>query len=214
MKTQSEEEETKAQDIYTKENEPDLGDDDLRTAKLPKVTHLPPDGPHVIENDPPNFRVTRNSKRAALLAAVEISGSCPSTRQAAGQQYLLTFMCDFAGSVLDTETGELLEYRHLIKNPKFKDDWGYSFGNEIGRLAQGMSGRNTGTDTIKFIRKSKMPADRWKDVSYARTVCNVRPQKEEVNRTRLTFGGNNLSVPMDCGTPTTHGGPAHGKVAA
>ena len=65
-----------------------------------------------------------------------------------------------------------------------------------------MSGRNTGTNTIKFIRKGEVPADRWKDVSYARIVSNVRPQKEEVNRTRLTFGGNNLSVPMDCGTPT------------
>ena len=104
--------------------------------------------------------------------------------------------------MLDTETGELLEYRHLIKHPKYKDDWGYSFGNGIGRRAQGMPGRNTGTNTIKFIHKSKMPADRWKDVAYARIVCNVRPQKEEVNRTRLTFGGNNLSVPIDCGTPT------------
>ena len=28
------------------------------------------------------------------------------------------------------------------------------------------------------------------------------PPKEEINRTRLTFGGNNLSVDMDCGTPT------------
>ena len=32
-------------------------------------------------------------------------------------------------------------------------------------------------------------------------VCNVCPQKEELNRTRFTFGGNNLSVPMDYGTP-------------
>ena len=63
-------------------------------------------------------------------------------------------MCAFSGSVMDTETGELLEYRHLIKHLKFKDDWGYSFGNEIGRLAQGMPGRNTGTATIKCIGKS------------------------------------------------------------
>ena len=48
------------------------------------------------------------------------------------------------------------------------------------------------------------PADRWKDVAYARIVCNVQPQKEEVNRTRLTFGGNDLSVSMDCGTPTAN----------
>ena len=52
-------------------------------------------------------------------------------------------------------------------------------------------------------QRTKCPPDRWKDVAYARIVCNVRPQKEEeVNRARLTFGGNNLTVPMDYGTPT------------
>ena len=66
-----------------------------------------------------------------------------------------------------------------------------------------MSGRNTGNNTIKFINKGEIPPDRWKYVAYSRIVCNVRPQKEEVNRTRLTFGGNNLTVPTDCGTPTT-----------
>ena len=202
LKAQSEEEEAKSQDIHTEENKPNLGDDNLRTTKLTKITHPPPNGPRFIEDDALNFRSTRSSKCAALLATVEISGSCPSPQQAAGRRYTLTFMCDFAGSVLDTETGELLEYRHPIKHPKFKDDWGYSFWNKIGRLAQGMPERNTGTNTIKFIHKSEMPADRWKDVAHTRIVCNVRPQKEEVNRTRLTFWGNNLSVPMDCGTPT------------
>ena len=78
MKAQSEEEKAKAQDVHMEENEPNLGDDDLRTTKLPKNTHPPPDGPHVIEDDAPNFRITRSSKRAALLAAVEVSRSCPS----------------------------------------------------------------------------------------------------------------------------------------
>jgi hypothetical protein len=79
---------------------------------------------------------------------IDISGSCPTPRQAAGQQCPLKFLADFAGSVLDAETGELLEYRHLIKRPQYKDDWGHSFGNKIGRLAQGMPGRNNGTDTL------------------------------------------------------------------
>ena len=65
-----------------------------------------------------------------------------------------------------------------------------------------MPGRNHGTNTIFFIDKSEIPANKWKDVAHSRIVCNVRPQKEEVNRTRLTFGGNNLSVDYDCGTPT------------
>ena len=65
-----------------------------------------------------------------------------------------------------------------------------------------MPGRNSGTNTIYSIDKAQIPADKWKDVAYSRIVCNVRPQKEETNRTRLTFGENNLSVDIDCGTPT------------
>ena len=36
------------------------------------------------------------------------------------------------------ETGELLEYWHLIQQPKYKEEWGVLFGNEIGRLRQGI----------------------------------------------------------------------------
>ena len=65
-----------------------------------------------------------------------------------------------------------------------------------------MPDRNTGTDTIFFIHKGEIPNEQWKDVSYSRIVCNERPQKEEVNQTRLIFGGGNLQTDMDCGTPT------------
>ena len=65
-----------------------------------------------------------------------------------------------------------------------------------------MRGRNEGADTLSFIDKKDIPSERWKDVAHSRIVCNVRPQKAEVNRTQLTFGRQNLDVPMDCGTPT------------
>ena len=90
-----------------------------------------------------------------------------------------------------------------MANPKYRKDWGYSFGNEIGRLAQGMPGRVKGTDTLKFISYADMPMDRRRDCTYARIVCNCRPQKSEVNRTRVTVGGNLINCPFDCGTPTT-----------
>ena len=41
-----------------------------------------------------------------------------------------------------------------------------------------------------------------KYVRYNRIVCNECPKKEEVNQTRLTFGGGNLKIDIDCGTPT------------
>ena len=36
-----------------------------------------------------------------------------------------------ASTVIDKETGRRLEYRHLIKHPKFKDDWLKSGANEF-----------------------------------------------------------------------------------
>ena len=50
-----------------------------------------------------------------------------------------------------------MEYRHLIGNPKYRKLWQSSYGDEIGRLAQGMPGRVEGTDTIFFIKKKDVP---------------------------------------------------------
>ena len=99
---------------------------------------------------------TRAARRPRLLATVEKSGSAPAAQQAAGRRYPLKFLVDLAAAVLDEETGEILEYRHLIKKPKLREQWGYSFGNEVGRLARGMPGRNTGTNTIYFIKSTEM----------------------------------------------------------
>ena len=86
---------------------------------------------------------TRAARRQRLMSAVKASGCCPSASQAARRQFPLHFLVDLAAAVLDEETGELLEYRHLIKKPKIREQWGYSFGNEIRRLAQGMPGRTS-----------------------------------------------------------------------
>ena len=65
---------------------------------------------------------------------------------------------NFAGVVIDEDTGKALEYRHLIKHPKHKDVWETSLSNEFGRLAQGIRDI-PGTDTIFFISKSEIPKD-------------------------------------------------------
>jgi hypothetical protein len=61
-------------------------------------------------------------------------------------------------AVLDMTTGELLEMRHLLVNPKYKELWGKSYTKELGRLAQGVPGV-TGTGTIIFIRRDEVPLD-------------------------------------------------------
>ena len=69
-----------------------------------------------------------------------------TAKQASSRKYPLQLVCDFAYSVLDDETGDLLEYRHLLKHPKYKDVWSQSFGKEIRRLATIM-------ETIAFVTK-------------------------------------------------------------
>ena len=102
-----------------------------------------------------------------------------------------------AAAVLDGDTGELLDYRHLIKTPKYKKIWRNSFGNEVGRLAQGMPGRiskEKGTNTMFFVKQNEIPQDRQRDVTYARIVCNYCDQKKEKERTRLCMGEVELIV--------------------
>ena len=108
-----------------------------------------------------------------------MSDSCPLARQSALRAYPLQFLVDFAAAVIDDETGELLEYRHLIQRPKYKKDWGFSFGNEIGRLAQGMSGRNECTDTLKLIDTKDIPNERWKSwrTLGLSVMCDHKKQK-------------------------------------
>jgi len=187
-------------------NEVEIDDGDLRMLGLevtyPSTKEADNILPIVSPDDLGPSQNTRAARLRRLASAVEISGQKPVASKLAGRKFSTQFLCDFAAAVLDDETGELLEYRHLIKRPKYREAWKHSFGNEIGRLAQGMPGRNTGTDTLFFIHKHEIPPDRWKDVTNGRIVCNERPQKEEVNRTRLTVDGSRINIDMDCGTPT------------
>ena len=47
-----------------------------------------------------------------------------------------------------------------------------------------------------------VPQDIFKYVMYGKFVCDVRPTKEEPNRTSLTVGGNKINYPVDFGMPT------------
>eukprot|EP00804_Cyclotella_cryptica_P019948 CCRYP_007857-RA/>CCRYP_007857-RA protein AED:0.46 eAED:0.46 QI:0/-1/0/1/-1/1/1/0/132 len=77
-----------------------------------------------------------------------------------------------------------------------------AYGKELGRLAQGIPGTVKGTNTIVFIAYNEIPLQRRKDVTYGRIVANYRPEKDDPYRIRLTVGGNRITYPGDCGTPT------------
>ena len=69
----------------------------------------------------------------------------------------------------------MMEYRQVMKNPKYRSLYEKAYTKEIGRLAQGMPGLAGGTETIFFIDKGKVPPERWRDVTYGRIVVSYRP---------------------------------------
>ena len=69
---------------------------------------------------------------------------------------------EHAQLICDTDTGNYLNYRQLMRDPKHTKVWSESSANEFGQLAQGVGGRVTGTNTIFFIQKYYIPIDRKK----------------------------------------------------
>ena len=92
-------------------------------------------------------------------------------------------------------------------NKKKREEWDRSSGNEYGRLMKDIGkkwegkSRVQGCDTFHFIKKNQIP--KGKKVTYARFCCDVRPQKEEKNRTRMTAGGDRLEYDGETTTETS-----------
>ena len=70
----------------------------------------------------------------------------------------------------------------------------------MGQLDQGIRGVK-GTNTVIFIIKYRVPKE--KTLTCGKIVCDVKPEKEEKERTRLTVGGNLLDFTGDISAPTT-----------
>ncbi len=161
------------------------------------------------DDDKPNHRYNTRSRttstmQEAMLACIDITKPRVeiSAAKLATQKFPMTWLCKMADFILG-EQGELLEYCHLIANPKTRATWTHSYRNKLGWHAQGMPGRVTGTDTIFLIPMDKVPRARAKDVTYGLITCLIRPEKtKEPNRTRLVAEGDRVHYPFDAGTPT------------
>ena len=57
----------------------------------------------------------------ALCTAAAIANCGVTPQAAAARQYPLQLFVEMANDVLDSETGELLEYRHLLNHPEYKN---------------------------------------------------------------------------------------------
>ena len=107
-------------------------------------------------------------------------------------------------NVMDTESGEMLSYEKLLKNPETRKVWSRAMCKELGRLAQGFE-TTEGTNTFFFLTLDQIKnIPKGKTVTYARIVANYRPQKNDSLYIQLKVGGNLLFVPGGISTTTAH----------
>ena len=58
-----------------------------------------------------------------------------------------------------------------------------------------------GTNTSRLIKFADIPQDRQNENFHFMVVCEVKPHKEDPNRTRITVAGSQICYPRDVGTP-------------
>ena len=80
-----------------------------------------------------------------------------------------------AYAVIYLESGRKLNYRQLLKEPKYAKGCNISSGKEFDHLAQGKTGQIKSTDNIFFVHPIEVPADRKKDATYVIFQCSVHP---------------------------------------
>ncbi len=83
------------------------------------------------------------------------------------------------------------------------------YANELGCLCQGIgsgkapnSKRVSGTNMFFCINYHDMPSHKRKKICHTMVVCEVHPDKEDPNRTRITIGGNRICYPGNVSTNT------------
>jgi hypothetical protein len=92
-----------------------------------------------------------------------------------------------ANSVVHPVTGKEMEYTALMKDPSLQPLWKPGFGNELGRLFQGIRDI-PGTDKCFFVEHTNIPKDR--KITYGNIFCDYKPHKKERECVRLTVGGD------------------------
>eukprot|EP00804_Cyclotella_cryptica_P012986 CCRYP_002317-RA/>CCRYP_002317-RA protein AED:0.32 eAED:0.30 QI:0/0/0/1/1/1/3/0/854 len=190
------------------ESESNPADEIILSDPIPSPIHISPDPihtapaarvnqnqPHVIPFDnteykppaEPTSRYNLCSRNHIILTAIELTG------EANAQGMIVS-------AVIDNETGDSLEYRHLIKHPKYKEVWMRSYANELGRPTNGIRDI-PGTKTMQYRCKCDIPKDCLKTVAYSKIVVVECPQKKEKERTCLTAVRTYINYPWNKAVP-------------
>jgi hypothetical protein len=94
-----------------------------------------------------------------------------------------------ANAVIHPVTEKKMQYSALIKYLHLQPLWTRGFGNECGRLFQGIQDI-PGTDTCFFIELKNIL--NYRKITNGKIVCDHKPHKKEKERVRLTIGGDRL----------------------
>jgi hypothetical protein len=79
-------------------------------------------------------------------------------------------------AVINPITGKEMEYMALMTDPHLQTLWKRGFGNECGRLFQGIRDI-PGTDTCFLIKPTNIP--KYRKITYGKIVCDYKPHKKE-----------------------------------
>jgi hypothetical protein len=102
-----------------------------------------------------------------------------------------------ANAVINQDIGTSLEYHQLIQDETIFPVWNKASANEFGRLAQGVGvGGGEGSNTILFIPRQAIP--KGEIVTYGRFMVDIRPNKTETHRVRLTVGVTCSNIQVMC----------------
>ena len=166
-------------------------------SRIPKLPPLPP-GQHYQQRLPTGHLPRHEYKKTHV--ACHVATMTEKTPILPNDEQNDAHMPHIANHVLCEKTGKIMTYRGIIKTKK-KPVWETSFGNELGRLMKGVGKRMLkGTETIVPIRRKEVPKGR--KVAYAKIVIDHRPQKTEIERSRLVVGGDKVEYPDDVSTKT------------
>ena len=155
-----------------------------------------PEQPRVLPATPQ----LRRSKRLQRKRLLNRLASKPQYRDFI-VNLVLKYKFPVAHPVLDPLTGRMMEYRDLLKHPdpQVRQLWERGMCRELGRLAQGFGGSKEATNCIQFINFNQIPTH--KKATYARIVAELREQKADPHRIRITAGGNLIFYPHDKSQP-------------
>ena len=147
----------------------------------------------VVDDDEPIVMRTRSHRQATPVplagqdepisrrkrSRLQCQANIVTPAMADASRYPAAIFQYLALPVLDKETGKLLEYRQLQKDPRYAPICNPSYSNKLGRLCQGV-GKGTkgpkkqrvaGTDTFRVMHYHDIPKHKLKDVYHTMVVC-------------------------------------------